>query len=75
MRAGNLVRTVPVTHREVRDCQRSISAAFVALAFDLSDGVVVVGDAVRPRKSRVGNSLGFLAKSTANPRTPGHLKA
>jgi len=31
--------------REVRDCRRSISAAFVALAFDLIDGVV---SSVRP---------------------------
>jgi hypothetical protein len=35
---------VSVTHREVRDCQRSISTAFVAVAFELIDGVV--GEAV-----------------------------
>jgi len=37
---------VSVTHREVRDCQRPISTAFVAVAFELIDGVVVVGEAV-----------------------------
>jgi hypothetical protein len=44
---------VPVTHREARDWQRSISTAFVAVAFELIDGIVVVAEAVRPRKSRV----------------------
>ncbi|HLQ77517.1 MAG TPA: hypothetical protein VK210_09185, partial [Terriglobia bacterium] len=61
---------MPVTYQEVRDWQRSISAAFVALAFDLIDGVVVIGEAVDRASSAIGNSLGSIAKSTALRECP-----
>ena len=52
---------MPVTHREARDLPALDFGGVRRVGFRSRRRRHVIGEAVRPRKFRVGNSLGFLA--------------